>query len=233
MARRLTRTIPLLSRRDRARFDAKIVKTEYCWEWTGARSTFGHGQFRLAGALYGAHRIAWQEHHRLLIPTGLLVRHEVCDNPGCVYGGHLCIGTSADNNADQYRHGRAPIGERHGCAKLTDDQVLECRDEYRKLGTPVRQLAATYGVTDMTMRDVLLGKSWRHITGGVPVSPPRMPRLTAQERHTIIELRESGNTLKQIVGQTGRSMTAVTKTLYHAGLNQPRVGRPATRIERK
>lgn len=169
--------------------------------------------------------MAWQEHNNAPIPYGLLVRHEVCNNPGCVRGDHLSIGTSADNNRDQYVHGTAPVGERHGNAKLTADMVLAARNEYRTIGTPITQLAIRYGVNDMTMRDVLIGKSWRHLTGGVPVSPPRTRLLTDQERERIIDLRRSGLTQAEISEATGRGLTAVTGTLYRAGIKQSRPGR--------
>jgi len=155
-----------------------------CWVWTGATSQFGHGQFRVKPdnqgthpryAGHGAHRIAWLiDHPQETIPPGLLVRHR-CDNPPCVRPLHLELGTYGDNMRDMYERGRAKVGELHGQAKLTDADVLAMRLEYAEEGTAMRELARRFNVTDMTVRDVLLGRSWRHVTGGVPVERAEIP----------------------------------------------------------
>lgn len=97
-----------------------------CWEWQGARDSFGYGQAREA-----THRTAWALTHGP-IPSGMCVCHR-CDNPPCCNPDHLFLGTRADNNRDRHAKGRSANlerGERHPqagltAAKVSEDQVAE------------------------------------------------------------------------------------------------------------
>lgn len=66
------------------RFWEKVMKTETCWLWTGAKaSIYGHGKF----GRVKAHRWAYEN---LVgpIPTGLTIDH-LCRVPACVNPEHL------------------------------------------------------------------------------------------------------------------------------------------------
>ena len=197
-----------------------------CRLWLGRCSGFGHGQFRWRGKLVGAHRLAWRlANGGAEIPHGLVVRHFECNRAGCVEGSHLKLGTQADNVADMIDAGRAVVGEAHYAAKLTDEAVLKARELYAAGGFTIVGLARDYGVTDMVMRDALVGKSWRHVTGGTAVAPPRPLHFTEEEKAKVLELRQAGWTQKAIAAHLGRSVDAVCKTLYRAGVKNPRPGR--------
>lgn len=157
-----------------------------------------------------------------------MVRHRVCNYASCVEALHLELGTQADNVADMYDAGRARVGEEHGSAKLTNEKVLWARDRYQAGGHTIIGLARECGVTDMVMRDVLVGKSWRHITGGEPVTPPVTPRLTLDEEELILSLHADGYTQKAIAAAVGRSLAPVLRVLYGAGFKHGRVGRPTS-----
>ena len=77
------------------RFLAKVNKTAGCWEWTGAVSSTGYGQFKVDGQMRNAHRISWNIAHGE-IPIGMFLDH-ICTNPLCVNPEHLRIVTNAQN----------------------------------------------------------------------------------------------------------------------------------------
>jgi len=89
----------------------RVVKSEGCWTWTGARLPItkrqkGYGTFAISalGRPVNAHRIAYALTYGE-VPAGRLVMHR-CDNPICVNPAHLMLGTHADNMADMDAKGR-------------------------------------------------------------------------------------------------------------------------------
>jgi hypothetical protein len=69
------------------RFDAKVKKTDGCWEWTGARSDCGYGCIGIEGKTCYAHRIAYERQFGP-IPEGVDFGHR-CGNRACVNPYHL------------------------------------------------------------------------------------------------------------------------------------------------
>lgn len=55
-------------------------------------------------------------------------------------------------------------------AKLRPEDVLSIREQYRIHGRSANSLAAEYGLHHETVRDIVRGASWRHVTGGEDVS---------------------------------------------------------------
>lgn len=83
----------------RARYFAKIVRTDDCWWWTGAISGKGHGRFWVGdGLVVIAHRFGWATAHPGE-PIPELVGHE-CDNPLCQNPAHWSASTHAKNRAE-------------------------------------------------------------------------------------------------------------------------------------
>lgn len=135
-----------------------------CWEWTAAVNEHGYGVMRPEGQRSGptvkAHRVS------LMLAgvdvDGVVVRHS-CDNPPCVNPAHLSVGTMADNSADMVSRDRHPRGSRSGTSKLTERQVVEIRVR-QAAGELHRVLAAEYGVSRVTITNIVTGKTWRHVT---------------------------------------------------------------------
>lgn len=140
------------------------VDGDGCWEWTGAIDDHGRGRFGVNGKNQTASRVAWTLAHGE-VPAGLLVCHH-CDNGKCVRLTHLFLGTYADNYADMVNKGRAgdrrSLGERHGMAKLTNEQVRQIKDALRQ-GARIVTVARDYSVTRSIIWAIKHGVTWRHL----------------------------------------------------------------------
>jgi hypothetical protein len=135
-----------------------------CWLFTGDRTPEGYGRIWVNGKTRLAHHIVLEFAGRV-VPDGLQVNH-LCDNPPCVRLDHLVFGTSQDDADDRVLSGRHAHGERGGSAKLTDALALEILALYQHgvRGHGYRVLAKRFGVAIRTIRNVLRGDSWQHIT---------------------------------------------------------------------
>jgi len=147
-----------------------------CWLWTGSFVTGGYGAFWHAGRSTTAPRFAWLLAHGP-IPKGQSVLHR-CDNPPCCNAErHLYLGTVVENVRDMHARGREARAERHGrrtkpdltargsghgCAVLTEGDVLQIREEYAQ-GAMQLDLAGRFDVERSTIGAIVRRKTWRHI----------------------------------------------------------------------
>lgn len=178
------RSIPPLRPQDIARFWARVDRRgpDECWLWTGTKTMRGRGLFSLrAFSPFVAARVAWLIAHGP-IPLGLCVCHH-CDNPRCTNPSHLFVGTQADNMADAVRKGRIrkgeysfvhihpermARGERHGHARLKEDDVICIREAYAG-GSSQYVLARRFGVSRTNIERIIHSETWRHL----PPTPRR------------------------------------------------------------
>jgi len=130
-----------------------------CWEWKGALVSGGYGTFWHNGKLVPAHRIAYKLYYGP-ISEGLDVLHK-CNNRPCCNFFHLYTGTNQDNMDDKVRANRQAKGESQGSAKLTEQQVIEIRENKDNLSQ--RKLGKLYGVGQYAIRAILHKKTWKHI----------------------------------------------------------------------
>ncbi len=146
----------------RDRFDAQYSPEPNtgCWLWTGATFHKGHGAIHVGGKQCKAHRISW-ELNIGQIPKGLCVLHK-CDVSGCVNPRHLFLGTRGDNNRDRTAKGRGAKGSRMGTSKLTEASVSRIK-EMLSLGMYRSQIAPMFGVSNVAVSCIALGKTWRHV----------------------------------------------------------------------
>ncbi len=161
-----------------------------CWPWLGAkRSDEGYGGVWDGKRWAHSHRFAYELASGESVPSGMRVLH-ACDNPPCCRNdepgfyeiggilrprwGHLWIGTNADNSLDMALKGRSRkgrktprdlvvVGERHPQSKVTADQVREIRRRYAAGGISQRLLGLEYGITQMTVTEIVRRKIWRHV----------------------------------------------------------------------
>jgi hypothetical protein len=154
------------------RFNAAIEKQgdDGCWLWTKRSTTsYGYGQLWEGRKRWEAHRLSWTI-HRGPIPAGMCVCHR-CDVPQCVNPDHLFLGNQRDNLRDMLLKGRAhegyrkepPNGVMNHKAKLTDDDIREIRRRYMS-GESLRQLGRAYNVWFTTIHQIVLRKTWPHVT---------------------------------------------------------------------
>ena len=149
------------------RFWGRVEKTDYCWNWIGAKLNKEYGQFWVDGKKCLAHRFSWVLHFGA-IPKGsgyhgTCVLHK-CDNPACVNPDHLFLGSNLDNVRDMIKKGRHrtnPLkGEKRPQAKLTEIQVREIlKDERKNI-----KIAEDYNVNYRTISAIKHGTRWAHVT---------------------------------------------------------------------
>ena len=174
-----------ISSKHRDRFWSRVARrTSGCWEWLGGTSR-GYGSFGLP--LGG--RVVTRRAHRIsyalefgITPADLCVLH-TCDNPSCVRPDHLFLGTDTDNIADKIRKGRGAKGSAIGLSKLTEDDVVKMRRLYRESETlGMEDIAKIYHVSGNAGREAIIGKTWSHVPGAVPVDMEKTHRIRFASR---------------------------------------------------
>lgn len=128
-----------------------------CIRFTGHLDGEGYGRIMVARVKYMAHRLSYSINNGP-IPDGYVVRHK-CDNPSCINPEHLEVGTQADNIADKVSRGRQARGSGVGRAILTEESVREIRASPLK----VSELSTLYGVSVVSIRNILRRKTWQHV----------------------------------------------------------------------
>jgi hypothetical protein len=136
-----------------------------CWIWTGAKDWDGYGLYALEGRRSErATRIAWRLIKGERVPKHLQCLH-TCDNPGCVNPAHIFLGTTADNMRDRDQKGRQSRGSFHPKALLTEAQVIDILN-LSEAGLSQHAIARRFGVSRAAISGILLGRNWKHVTGG-------------------------------------------------------------------
>lgn len=153
-----------------------------CWPWLLGRDRQGYGN---SVKIWDGEKWVQKRAPRVafFLKHGYwpnVVRH-TCDNPPCCNDSHLLDGTHADNAKDRATRGRLSRGERHGMARLTEQQALEIRRRVAEAGLPLmdirhdrrgrwlgvgalyEQFAMEYGVGTAQISNIVHGRSWRHL----------------------------------------------------------------------
>lgn len=75
---------------------------------------------------------------------------------------NLAWETHPDNAKRGRKHGSYATGERHGSAKLSEEDVRKLRGCVRR-GMSRRRTAKLFGVSPATVYDIMTGKTWSHV----------------------------------------------------------------------
>lgn len=137
--------------------ELSVAEESGCIRFTGHLDGEGYGRIMVARVKYMAHRLSYSLNNGP-IPDGYVVRHK-CDNPSCINPEHLEVGTQADNIADKVSRGRQARGSGVGRAILTEESVREIRSSPLK----VSELSTLYGVSVVSIRNILRRKTWQHV----------------------------------------------------------------------
>ncbi len=136
------------------------IKENGCWIWTGSGEVYG--KIGIEDKYYLVHRLSAMIYNGFNIFSPLLICHS-CDTPRCFNPTHLFAGTIQDNNRDRHlkKRDRGAVGENHPRAVLDCDRVnlirqLAGEKSYGELGI-------MFGVSKITIRDVIKRRSWKHI----------------------------------------------------------------------
>lgn len=106
--------------------------------------------------------------HRLMLeafvgprPEGCEVRHLNGQRSNNVLS-NLSWGTHKQNSEDSRRLGTMAIGERAGCSKLAENDVVIIREWYG-LGIPIYIIASVFEIDRTSVWQIATRKSWRHL----------------------------------------------------------------------
>ena len=139
-----------------------------CWRQSGSWKQLvptilpeGYEQTCLGAKFKGSvHRLILEAFHGPC-PDGM----ESCHNNGIRSDNrviNLRWDTRKNNHADKHRHGTRQVGERHGKAKLTDDNALEIR-QLASADCKVKQLKERFNVCSRTIQSVISRETYAHI----------------------------------------------------------------------
>lgn len=147
------------------RYLSKVLKSDGCWKWTGAKTPLGYGVIRCQETKKNvfAHRLSYK-HFNGEIPEGINVLHK-CDNPECTNPEHLFLGTQKDNIMDMMKKGRKPQvvglkGQLSPRAKLTWEQVREIKILLSGNKT-CASISRMFSVTPENISAIKHGKTWK------------------------------------------------------------------------
>lgn len=185
-----------------------------CIEWVGSKTNQGYGVIRLpwAGLHKLAHRVAYENHHKVILTRDQHVLHS-CDNPACINVNHLRIGDQRQNNKDRDLRGRQARGTRNGRAVISEEHarhILESSDSAAKL-------SKLYGVNKKQINRIRRGERWAHLTlspeaESIRKARSKQPAPSAKlNEHSVRAIRASNRSHRELAEIYGVSATTIAR----------------------
>lgn len=136
-----------------------ITEGEDCVLWPFSQGKGSRPTMRLDGRTRNVCRVICERIHGPPPSPSHYATHSCGKgHHGCVAPYHLRWGTPAENSAEMFIHGTAPIGEKSSSAKLTRDEVKQIRDLRGTM--PQSALAKIFGVSGGTISRIQTGVRW-------------------------------------------------------------------------
>lgn len=146
---------------DRFWSNVDIREPDECWPWKRSKHPGGYGQVGLVvdgnSRVHKAHKVAWEINRDTRLPLWLRARHS-CDNRLCCNPHHVVVQPDHITGVDLPR---GIHGERHGRAKLTEQQARLIKYRLNLLTT--REVADAFNIAYHTVWDIRRNITWRHI----------------------------------------------------------------------
>lgn len=137
-----------------------LITSNGCWEWQGCKNKEGYGRIYVYSRVYMyTHRASFEVYHGRTVVQGLHVLHK-CNNPKCINPNHLYEGTPKDNYQDQVAAKTCAVGEKHGHAKRSLQDVRRMIADYEN-GMPVVEICKKYNCKYSTAWSTVKRIIWR------------------------------------------------------------------------
>lgn len=165
----------------KAYFLKNIVSTtrKECWPWQGSLNDQGYGMAFVRRTKVRAHRLAYELFVGPLDKDQDILHSIHCTTRSCVNWHHLHIGTHQENMHDKIVSGSQPRGSKHYLSRLTEIQVREILYDFHIHGISLSRLADRYGISIVTVHDIIYRKTWTHVV------PDKYPPPTQDGRSTV------------------------------------------------
>tara|TARA_R110000823_G_C15848005_1_gene491873 strand:- start:332 stop:820 length:489 start_codon:yes stop_codon:yes gene_type:complete len=161
----MKRTKREISQKDIKRFWNSVEKAgeDDCWGWKLCSNTQGYALFTAGGKMHRAQRFAYT-HGVEPIPTKQRVT-STCKDKQCCNLKHLYTASQYELLAEARERGTLSVGIMNKASKLQEADIVSIRAQYKRghNDTNYVGLAKQFEVTVGCIRDIVLGKTWKHI----------------------------------------------------------------------
>lgn len=96
-------------------------------------------------------------------PIGKPLARHLDDSPSNNIPSNLAWGDAGDNAEDARRNGKLCIGVKHGCSKITDDDVVAMFHQ-RIAGETGLQIGERYGINRNHVNSIIARRVWKHVS---------------------------------------------------------------------
>lgn len=135
----------------------KLIITDDCWLWEGAKNSDGYAAIAWEGNYNGkGHRIMFSLYNPNIDIEGKVIRH-TCDNPLCMRPDHLLVGNPYDNVMDMHKRGRGWTN------KVNPDIVRMIRDLWATGKYTQKEIGERFGVNYRTVSYIVNRRTWQWV----------------------------------------------------------------------